>query len=267
LTEPIEEDPSKEEMTEKEYAPAETEVQKEIPPGEEPSEEPSIVPVLPEEAELLEPAQVEETEDTIQESQYVDETRTMLDGENRFVISVPVSGVGEVELTVQISARIADPSPVASTEQNGPDEPADLQALDQMQGENDEDLPPIDDAPPMEEMMPDLDEEVQLGPLEEPLGEPIPDPYAETSMEPLPKELVARDSAEKDAAMEDALSRDEPFEEVSDETSGKDEGETIYDPSFEELEFSAENGEVPGLADEKKKGKKKGLLGMFKKKS
>lgn len=262
MTEPAKEDLPQEETPEKEDAPAEAEVPEEIPPGEEPSEEPSIVPVLPEEAEMLEPVQIEETEDIPLESQYVDETRTILDGENRVVVSVPVSGVGEVELTVQISARMADPSPVASPEQNEPDEPADPEVLDQIQGETDEDLPPIDDAPPMEELMTDLDEEVQLGSLDEPLGEPIPDPYAETSMEPLPQELAIPDSAEQDAAIEDISSLDEPAEE----TSGKDEGETIYDPSFEELEFSAENGEIPGLVDEKKKGKKKGLLGMFKKK-
>ncbi len=233
-----------------------TPVDDEVPPEEEgvpdevspdddlsPEDEVKVEPVLPEEAKITETAQVEDpvepTSTTADELESVDEPsdeqtaeklddeemRTVTAGENGIVVSVPVPGGGEVELTVHVTARlIGFPSP------SFPEKLSEL-----------EELSPIED---------------------EPLGEALPDSHAVSEMKPLPLDPSTLDSLDHPVEIGDESIEDEPIEGEPE----KDKLDTSYDPSFEELAFSDDSAEIPDNVDLKKKGKKKGLLGMFKKK-
>lgn len=242
-----------------------------------PPREISVEPVLPEEAEIPDPVQAEEAADLSSpgdevpeefddedvpgpvEPDSAGETGLLSTGTNQLTVTVPVPGGGEVELNLQISARVIQPSPVFGGESAEPDsgrtqgqifeEP--LEELNQIDELATSELEPVDD------VLEDLDHEIRLGELQEPLGEPVPDPYEGAGIKPLPQELT-------DEEMK-ALDSTPPPARIENHSDEGEEG-SQYDPSFEELEFSNEGGEPPGSETDQVKGKKKGLLGIFKKK-
>jgi len=282
---PLEEPVAESETTapvDDEIPPEEEDVAEEIQPvdGLSSDDEIQVEPVLPEEAEIMEAAHPEDSmessppmvdelkggdeqvEDQPPEHQSVEKMRTITPGENGIVISVPVPGGGEVELTVHVTARLIDlPSPSLpediEVEAVAVEEQEELKVVDTT-----EELSELEELSPIEDVAADLDEEVQLSPRDEPLGKPLPDPHALSEMEPLPLDTSTQDSLEHAVVTEGEPIEDETLEEKS----AEDKLDTPYDPSFEELAFSDDGTEISDNDDLKRKGKKKGLLGMFKKK-
>jgi signal recognition particle receptor subunit beta len=281
LEEPVKESDTTEPVEDE--IPLEEDVAEEIQPvdGLSSDDKINVEPVLPEEAEIMEAAHPEDSlessppmvdelevgeeqvEDQSPEHQSVEKMRAGTAGENGIVVSVPVPGGGEVELTVHVSARLINlPSPSFPEDVEVEAVAVDEQKEPKIE-DTTEELSELEELSPIEDVVADLDEEVQLSPHDEPLGEPLPDPHALSEMEPLPLETSTPDSLEHAVVTEGEPIEDETLEEKS----AEDKLDTPYDPSFEELAFSDDSTEISEADDLKKKGKKKGLLGMFKKKA